>query len=63
MVERLIERQTESCEELLRTFEAGMPAEGFEDLVLRFRAGQIEAALDWLDDCRRTLLPQHSDGN
>ena len=63
MVERLIGKQTESCEELLRTFEAGMPGEGFEDLVLRFRAGQIEAALDWLGDCRRTLLPENSDGN
>jgi DNA-binding PadR family transcriptional regulator len=63
MVERLIERQTESCEELLRTLEAGMPGEGFEDLVLRFRAGQIEAALDWLGDCRRTLLRENSDGN
>ena len=63
MVERLIERQTESCEQLLRTFEAGISGEGFEDLVLRFRAGQIEAALDWLGDCRRTLLPDNSDGN
>jgi len=63
MVERLIQRQTESCESLLRTFEAEMVGEGFEDLVLRFRAGQIEAALDWLGDCRRTLLPENSAGN
>ena len=63
MVERLIDTQTESCEELLRTIEAGMPGEGFEDLVLRFRAGQIEAALKWLGECRRTLLRENSDGN
>jgi PadR family transcriptional regulator AphA len=63
MVERLIDRQTESCEELLRTLQAAMPGDGFEDLVLRFRAGQIEAALDWLSYCRRTLLPESPKGN
>jgi PadR family transcriptional regulator AphA len=63
MVQRLLDRQTESCEELLHTLEAAMPGEGFEDLVLRFRAGQMEAALDWLGHCRRTLLPENPEGD
>ena len=33
MVERLIEKQTESCEELLRTLEAGMPGEDRKSVV------------------------------
>jgi DNA-binding PadR family transcriptional regulator len=56
MVERLIDGQTEACERLKRSLEAGMSGGGFDDLVLRFRAGQIEAAIDWLDLCRAELL-------
>jgi hypothetical protein len=58
MVERLIDGQTKACEQAIRSLEAGMPGEGFEDLVLRFRTGQIEAAIDWLDLCRAELLPE-----
>ena len=59
MVERLIDGQAEACERLKRSLEAGISGEGFDDLVLRFRAGQIEAAIDWLDLCRAELLPQN----
>jgi PadR family transcriptional regulator AphA len=61
VVERAIDRQTESCQTQLQDLEARMPAEGFENLVLRFRAGQIEAALQWLDDCREALLTTSSE--
>ena len=55
MVENVIDQQTEACQGLLRQLEKGKPADGFEDLVLRFRAGQIGAAIDWLTQCRQTL--------
>jgi PadR family transcriptional regulator AphA len=56
MVEQVIGRQAQACQASLRDLEELMPAQGFEDLVLRFRAGQIEAALQWLDHCRNALL-------
>ena len=58
IVEDLIDLQTEACQGLLQTLEAGLPGEGFENLVLRFRAGQIEATIDWLRLCRAELLPR-----
>ena len=56
MVARLINRQTEACEAMLLRLEERMPGVGFQDLVLRFRAGQITAAIDWLAHCRHALL-------
>lgn len=56
IVERVIDRQAEACRVSLRDLGDAMPGPGFEDLVLRFRAGQIEAALEWLDYCRQALL-------
>ena len=56
MVEGIIDIQREACRTLLADLQAKMPGGGFEDLVLRFRAGQIEAAIDWLKYCRRALV-------
>jgi PadR family transcriptional regulator AphA len=56
MIERVIDVQLEACQELLADLQEGIPTAGFEDLVLRFRTGQIEAAIDWLEYCRRALL-------
>lgn len=33
------------------------PARGYDWLVLQFRIGQIEAALDWLGQCAATVTP------
>jgi PadR family transcriptional regulator AphA len=60
IVAQLIDAQTQSCMDLLRAQEAELPNEGFEKLVLRFRAGQIEAAIEWLARCRDELLPAAS---
>jgi len=57
MVEQVIDVQLQACQALLADLQEGMPGEGFEDLVFRFRSGQIEAAIDWLGYCRRVLLP------
>lgn len=59
-VGRVIDVQLEACQELLADLEEGMPAEGFEDLVLRFRSGQMAAVIDWLEYCRCTILPTAS---
>jgi PadR family transcriptional regulator AphA len=56
IVEQVIDRQAEACRASLRDLEDALPGPGFQDLVLRFRAGQIEAALEWLDYCRQALL-------
>jgi PadR family transcriptional regulator AphA len=63
MVERVIDRQAEACQSSLRELEAEMPGRGFEDLVLRFRAGQIEAALEWLEYCRHAPPTGQPEGN
>ncbi|MGB3906021.1 MAG: PadR family transcriptional regulator [Anaerolineae bacterium] len=55
MVERVIDIQTEACHALLAELDERRPAGGFEDLVLRFRTGQVEAAIDWLRYCRSAL--------
>jgi PadR family transcriptional regulator AphA len=58
MVERVLDVQLEACRALLVELREEMPHEGFEDLVLSFRKGQIEAAMEWLGYCRRALLPR-----
>jgi PadR family transcriptional regulator AphA len=55
-VERIIDLQAEACRVSLRHLEKTLPGPGFQDLVLRFRTGQLEAALEWLDYCRHALL-------
>jgi PadR family transcriptional regulator AphA len=56
VLQKVIDRQQDACEGLLRQLKKREPATGFEDLVLRFRAGQIQAAIDWLAECKETLL-------
>jgi len=56
MIERVVDVQLEACQGLLADLQDETSAEGFEDLVLRFRTGQIEAAIDWLEYCRGTLM-------
>ena len=56
VVERVVDRQAEACRSMLEDLQDRMPGAEFEDLVLRFRAGQIESALQWLDHCRTVLL-------
>ena len=55
MVERVTGIQTEACRALLAELRAEPATDGFEDLVLRFRAGQVEAAIEWLEYCRKAL--------
>jgi PadR family transcriptional regulator AphA len=63
VVRRVVDKQTEACRSMLEDLEARMPGPEFEDLVLRFRAGQIEAALHWLDHCRTVLVDSESEGD
>lgn len=59
-VEYLVSRQTERChqlEENLRRAESEAPAEAlFERLVLRFRLGQVQAVLKWLQECQEEII-------
>jgi PadR family transcriptional regulator AphA len=55
VVERITDIQREACEILLDELRQEQPSDAFEDLVLRFRSGQIEAAIDWLEYCRSAL--------
>jgi DNA-binding PadR family transcriptional regulator len=56
----LIERQRHACREWIAELEiqraALGPARAYDDLVLRFRIGQLAAILSWLDTCTATLL-------
>ncbi len=62
MVSRLLTAQRSACQSWLTAEQA--EAEGlkkahpYEWLVHRFRTGQIEAMLDWLDTCEQLLLEQ-----
>jgi len=62
MVQSVIETQREACLGLLHQLEKRQSANDFEDLVLRFRAGQIEAAIDWLAQCRKAMTQPSSAG-
>ena len=49
---RLVREQTEACRRWLEEKEAkASAARGFDALVLRFRAGQLRAMSEWLEDC------------
>lgn len=56
-VETLIERQRGLCQAWLDEQEADVrqAEQPFRRLVPRYRAGQIRAMLDWLDDCEAAL--------
>lgn len=63
MVERVTGIQTEACRALLAELREEQPTDGFEDLVLRFRAGQVRAVIEWLEYCRNALgQPRAQDG-
>ncbi len=55
----LIERQREVCRAWIADFQSQIDTIGddrvFDRLVLQFRAGQVNAILDWLDTCTATL--------
>jgi DNA-binding PadR family transcriptional regulator len=55
MVERVTDVQRAACRALLAELREEQPTDGFEALVLRFRTGQTEAAIDWLEYCRTAL--------
>ncbi len=57
IVGRVIDVQLEDCQALLAELREEISGEAFEDLVLRFRKGQMEAAIEWLGYCRRALVP------
>jgi DNA-binding PadR family transcriptional regulator len=63
IVVQVIDRQAEACRASLRDMGDALPGPGFQDLVLRFRTGQIEAALEWLDYCRHALLADTVESN
>lgn len=58
-VQQLIERQRDLCQEWLEAqndeAQGLRESDPYEWLVYQFRAGQIEAMLDWLDLCEETL--------
>jgi DNA-binding PadR family transcriptional regulator len=58
-VDALLSRQRQASLGWLEALHAQIAATAadrpFEQLVLRFRAGQIEATLHWLDECARLL--------
>jgi PadR family transcriptional regulator AphA len=71
MIERVISTQLEACQAHLTRLQERMEsgewrvengdgrgdaAKGFEQLVFRFRQGQIQAIIDWLRTCRRVFL-------
>lgn len=60
MVQKVIDKQQEACEALLDQLQMRSAEDDFGDLVLRFRSGQIEAAIDWLAHCREALAQPSS---
>lgn len=54
----LIARQRQACRDWLEGFDnrAARPQDAYNQLVLAFRRGQVEAMLDWLDTCSETLI-------
>jgi len=58
MTERVIDAQIAACRRRLARLQEEASDKGFEHLVLRFRSGQIQAIIDWLEYCRHLLLDQ-----
>jgi DNA-binding PadR family transcriptional regulator len=56
----LIERQIIACREWLQAFQGQLdtitPDDVLDNLVLRFRIGQLEAIVIWLEHCREALV-------
>jgi len=60
VVTKVIDKQQEACEALLDQLQMTSAEDDFEDLVLRFRSGQIEAAIHWLAQCRKAMVEPSS---
>jgi DNA-binding PadR family transcriptional regulator len=58
MATRLLERQRTACQNWLRQQESEIEAlrQPYDWLVHKFRLGQIEAMLAWLDQCERVMV-------
>lgn len=58
-VSLLIERQTAACHSWLQAFQRQLATAGSDEpldrLVIQFRIGQLEAMLNWLDQCAAVL--------
>jgi PadR family transcriptional regulator AphA len=73
MIERVISTQLEACQSQLSRLQARACPDWelgienweltFERLVFRFRQGQIQAIIDWLETCRRMFLEERRIGN
>jgi len=57
----LLEGQRLACERWLRDLQAAVDeteeGESYQRLVRQYRAGQVQAMIDWLDTCRDELTP------
>lgn len=59
-VGQVIDAQIAACRRRLVRLQEKASDNGFEHLVFRFRSGQIQAIIDWLEYCRHLLLEQGS---
>ncbi len=55
---RVIDAQMAACRRRLARLQEEASDKGFEHLVFRFRSGQIQSIIDWLEYCRHLLLDQ-----
>ena len=58
MAGRVIDAQIVACRRRLARLQEEASDKDFEHLVFRFRNGQIQAIIDWLEYCRYLLLDQ-----
>lgn len=55
---QLLARQIVCCRDWLAEYEAkskGLPADSFEQVVLQYRMGQLQAVLVWLERCQQSV--------
>lgn len=57
-VGQVINAQMAACRRRLARLQEEASDKGFEHLVFRFRSGQIQAIIDWLEYCRSMVLDQ-----
>jgi len=58
MTQQVIDVQMAACRRRLARLQEEISDKGFEHLVFRFRSGQLQAIIDWLEYCRHLLLDQ-----
>ncbi len=58
MAGQIIDAQIAACRRRLARLQEEASDKGFEHLTFRFRSGQIQAIIDWLEYCRYLLLNQ-----